>query len=276
MTETGSMSEDDREDPQADAGTSQKDAAKTSRIRRVLKWAGIGLALLVSAALLLALAMNQPRPETGVTGDPADELAHRVEAATGQPAWRELGAVEWNFGGRREHLWDRTRGYDRVRFGEHEVLLRVNDGTGVARRAGERLSGAVAREALSKAQSMFFNDSYWLNPFSKLFDQGVTRSLITTERGEALFIEFASGGSTPGDAYAITLDANGRPEYWEMWVSIIPIGGVGTTWDHWRDIGGGAMSAGAHEMGPVTLRLTHLRAAGTLGELEDDPFAELE
>jgi len=230
----------------------------------------------VSAALVAALAVNKPRPETGVTGESADELAHRVEAATGQAAWQQLGALEWDFGGRQEHLWDRSRGYDRVRFGDYEVLLRVSNGTGVARRSGERLSGAEAEEALSKAQSFFFNDSYWLNPFSKLFDPGVTRSIITTERGEALFIEFASGGSTPGDAYAIYLDASGRPAYWEMWVSIIPIGGVGVTWAGWRDIGGGAMSAGTHETGPITLRLTRVRAAGTLSELEDDPFGELD
>ena len=275
MTSTSDASKDHEKDAPAPAKL-VPGRSKRSRLRRVFKWLGIGLALLVSAVLVVAWAMNEPRPQTGATGERPDELAHEVEAATGQAAWQDLGAIKWTFDGRRQHLWDRTRGYDRIRDGESEVLLRIGDGTGIARRGGELLSGATAQEALSKAQSAFFNDSYWLNPFSKLFDPGVTRSIITTERGEALFIEFASGGATPGDAYAIYLDANHRPEHWQMWVTILPIGGVGVTWAGWRDIGGGAMSAGAHTMGPITLRLTGVRAAGSVEELEHDPFPQLE
>ncbi|MCO4745916.1 MAG: hypothetical protein KC912_14070 [Proteobacteria bacterium] len=243
--------------------------------RRLLVAAGLLAAFLVLAVGGLALSLHQPRPATGQQGEVADAFAHRIEAATGQQAWKELGAVQWRFADANDHLWDRSRELDRVRYDGVEVLLHVHDATGVATRNGQPLDGDDTSEALSKAQKLFYNDSYWLNPFSKLFDPGVTRSIIETDRGEALLVEFSSGGSTPGDAFAIYVDADGLPVYWEMWVSILPLGGVGTSWEGWQDLGGGALSATLHRVGPITFELTDVRAAGTLSELEEDPFAEL-
>lgn len=236
------------------------------------------LAVLVLALVATGFILNEARPNGGVNEAGAgDELARRIEAATGQEAWARTGAVEWTFRDSLHHLWDRERHFSRVRWDDFEVLLR-GDASGVAFQNGSRLRGDEAREALDHAHARFINDSYWLNPFSKFFDAGVSRSLIETERGSALLMEFSSGGRTPGDAYAITTDDAGRPTYWQMWVSIIPIGGVGCSWTDWVELSTGAMVATKHEFGIGTLELSDVRGAENLGALlesDGDPFAPL-
>lgn len=253
--------------------------AKSSRLRRIARWFFGVLALLVVGVIVTGVVLHEPRPSgaSGSASEAGDALARRIEAATGQDAWSRTGAVEWTFRDSLHHLWDRERHFSRVRWDGFEVLLR-GDASGVAFENGRRLAGEEAREALDHAHARFINDSYWLNPFSKFFDPGVSRSVIDTERGTALLMEFASGGRTPGDAYAITVDENGRPTHWQMWVSIIPIGGVGCTWDGWEELSTGAFAATRHEFGIATLELSDVRGAESLSVLldsDDDPFAPL-
>lgn len=252
--------------------------AKRSRLRRVARWFFGGLAFLVLGVVVAGFVLNEPRPTGGVNEAGAgDSIARRIEAAIGQEAWGQTGAVAWTFNDSLQHLWDRERDFSRVRWDDYEVLLR-GDASGVAFQNGARLRGDDAREALDHAHGRFINDSYWLNPFSKFFDPGVTRSVIETERGDALLMEFSSGGRTPGDAYVITTDESGRPTYWQMWVSIIPVGGVGCSWDDWVELSTGAMVATKHEFGMASLELSDVRGAETLAALvgEEDPFAALE
>jgi hypothetical protein len=58
--------------------------------------------------------------------------------------------------------------------------------------------------------------------------------LVTTENGkDALLITYASGGTTPGDSYLWHLDDNGKPKSFQMWVKILPIGGLEASWEQW-------------------------------------------
>jgi hypothetical protein len=50
---------------------------------------------------------------------------------------------------------------------------------------------------------------------------------------EALMITYASGGSTP-EIPMWFVDQNYMPKAWRMWVSIIPVGGLETTWEDWK------------------------------------------
>ena len=244
------------------------------RLLRLTKWIFGALLLLALAAVALGWLIHEDRPPTGDEGADADALARAVEVATGQAAWAELGAIRWTFRGKLRHLWDRRRGYARVRWDDFEVLLRTDDRTGIARRGAHRLEGEEAAEALDYAHTRFINDSYWLNPFGKFFDEGVTRSI---RDDGSLLIEFASGGRTPGDAYLIDVDAANRPRSWRMWVSILPVGGVECSWGRWVDIGRGAMASSLHDFGPVDLELSDLEGASTLAELAggEDPFGDL-
>lgn len=252
--------------------------AKGSRWRRIARWFFGVLAVLVLALVVTGFVLNEARPSGGVSEAGAgDTLARRIEAATEQEAWARTGAVEWTFHDSLHHLWDRERHYSRVRWDDFEVLLR-GDASGVAFENGVRLHGEEARDALDHGHARFINDSYWLNPFSKFFDPGVSRSVIETERGNALLMEFSSGGRTPGDAYAITTDESGRPSYWQMWVSIIPVGGIGCSWDDWVELSTGAQVATTHVFGLATLQLSDVRGAETLSALldsDEDPFAPL-
>ena len=244
------------------------------RLKKVAKGLGILLGLLVPLAVIAGVAMHESRP-SGEPGEGADALAREVQDAVGQAAWDDARYVAFDFAGRMRHRWDRERGLAYVTWGdlpaagpgENEVWLRLGDRSGVVHVAGQRVRGEEADELLAKAWGRHINDTFWLFPFRTFFDEGVTRSLV----GDDLLIEYASGGATPGDAYLWHLGNDGRPTGWEMWVSIIPIGGVDASWTDWEERAG-VHFATRHSLGPMTLELTDI----AVGELPTpDPFAPL-
>jgi hypothetical protein len=248
-------------------------------LKTAWRWLARLLVLLAALTLMLVLYLwlfvDEKRP-SGQAGPDADQLARRIQRAVGIAAWRDIGAVRWNFGGRHRLLWDRRRGLVRVRWKKNEVLLRLSDKQGLASRNGKPCWGQLQGRLLEHAYRHFINDSFWLNPFDKLFDKGVTRQIVVDETGkEQLLIRFASGGVTPGDAYLIATDKNARPIAWKMWVEIIPVGGLEASWQGYQQVFG-AWLATRHEIWLMTLRLTDIKAAKRLAELESpDPFAKL-
>lgn len=258
--------------------------AKSGRGKRALK---VLLGVVATATLALVVTffvVDEPRPEGRGGPDAeasAEALTARVEAAVDVDAWARTGAVAWTFAGRHEHLWDRTRELARVRWDDTEALLDLSDlERGIASRGGRLLDGDEAREVLEQAYAFWINDAFWLNPLAKLRDEGVRREVVTLdEGGQGLLVTYGSGGLTPGDAYLWILDANGRPRAWRMWVSIVPVGGVETSWEGWQRLETGAWISTRHE-GPLglDLELTEVRSAATLGALVEgpDPFAALD
>lgn len=243
------------------------------------RWLIRGVVLFVVLILLLLLAgwlISEPRP-VGRPGPEADALARRVEAAVNAEAWREkTGAVWWNFGDRYVHLWDRNRGYARVRWDDVEVLLDIPSKTGVAKRSGREVTGTEKQALLDRAYERWVNDSFWLNPLVKLFDEGTKRAIVELEDGsEGLLITYSSGGVTPGDAYLWILGPDDLPAAWKMWVDIIPIGGLEVTWERWKNLSTGAKVATLHR-GVLTLELTDVVGAQEVMAIEpEDPFAPL-
>lgn len=191
-------------------------------------------------------------------------------------AWEATGAVHWVFAGRNDHLWDRERHFDRVRSGNREVLLRIDDKTGYATEDGRALEGEELASALEGAWASWVNDSFWLNAPAKCFDPGTERQLVKDDEGTHLLVVYTSGGKTPGDAYM--WDVGERlPTAWRMWTHVIPVGGVHTTWDGWVKLDTGAWISTKHKLGPKDLPLDDVRGAATLAELVpgEDPFARL-
>ena len=187
-----------------------------------------------------------------------------------------MEAIRWDFAGRHTLLWDKTRGLIRVRWDDVEVMRWLDRAVGVVTIGGALPDEKTHTAMLETAYAHWANDSFWLNPIAKLFDEGVTRSIITNDDGKpALLVAYSSGGVTPGDAYLWHFDDTGRPVAWQMWVSNIPVGGLKASWDDWIDVAGAKIST-AHTLGPVTLRLTDVHG-GALSTVEPgpDPFASL-
>ncbi len=244
-------------------------------------WKKILLVLLATILLLLAggyLYLNEPLP-SGNTGPQADALAEKMLAAIHHQNWDSTGAVAWTFRGARHHLWDKNRHFARVRWDNYEVLVDINNRTGIARQNKERLSEEQAEPLIEKAWKYWINDSFWLNPVSKIFDPGTTRQFIASDdEYERLLVTCNSGGATPGDSYLWIVGKNGLPVAWKMWVSIIPVGGVKMTWENWVTLSTGVKVSTYHHNDLFDLPLADIRGAATLAKLEPgkDPFQALE
>lgn len=236
----------------------------------ILAAVGLGLALLYTTLCHAAVPVT-PGPE-------ADALAHEVERAVDADAWARTRTLRWS-SGRREHLWDRDRGYARVRFSGHEVLLDLTRVNGRAWTGGQEIVESGAQRALlDAAYRWHLNDAYWLNPLVKLFDDGVTRSFGTLGGARVLQVAYSSGGVTPGDHYQWILDANGRPTRWRVWAQVLPVPGMEFTWEDWIRLGTGAWISRRHEaLGIPVVVLTDVVGAATFAGVEagEDPFAPI-
>jgi len=249
--------------------------------RTVWRWArvfiGIGLVVIVGLTAT-SVALSKSRPSTGLEGPATDELVQELRDAVRLDAWSETGAVRFTFAGRNRHLWDRERGLSRVEWGDVVVLQRLDRRVGRVWRKDEELHGKKRDRLVQKAWEAHINDTFWLQPFASLDDEGVRRSIVELKGQRGLLVEYGQGGVTPGDAYWWQLDPEtGRPVAWRMWVSVIPIGGLRTTWDGWVQLPTGAWIATSHDLGPVRLRITDLTGGASLASLgyDEDPFEPL-
>lgn len=250
------------------------------RLKQVLKWVGGFLVFLLVLLIAGGLYLHKPRP-SGQAGPEADALARQVEQAVQREAWDRTHAITWVFGGRNTHLWDRTRNLHRVSWQKGEQRVEVLQDLsapeqGVVTLGGVSVPAEDAGSYLQKGYATWINDAFWLNPLVKLFDQGTVRELLPPVDGQQrLLLRYQSGGLTPGDAYLYTLDQNLIPVAWEMWVSIIPVGGVRVTWEGWQTLHTGAKVSTQHAMPMRELLLTDVRSADSAAELNGgvDPFA---
>ena len=231
----------------------------------------LGVVVVVIAAGLVAIWFFDESKPSGVEGADADALARKMLTAINHEAWVKTGAVQWTFRGKNHHIWDRTQHIARVKWNDNEVFINLSDRTGMARTNGQKAQGETLEKLLDSAWRRWANDSFWLNPVSKIFDSGTRRSIVNLQNDEqALLVEFTSGGVTPGDAYLWRIDENGLPKSWKMWVSILPIGGLEATWENWLTLDTGVKVASSHKILFLELELTNIRAAETVEALEID------
>lgn len=246
--------------------------------RIILVSLGVIVLPMVGLALLFA-SLHQPAPTIIPNSQAkADALAKLMLEAVNDQAWAQTGAIKWTFPRGHEHLWDKRRGFARVRFGGNEVLINLSTRKGQAKTADKVVTGPEADALLEKAWSLWCNDAFWINPVTKAFDMGTTRALVDEGGRPSLLVSYASGGVTPGDSYLWRLDEQNRPVAWRMWVSIIPIGGLEFSWKGWQQLPTKAWVATEHQ-GPlgINLNMKGVAAAKTLAELEPgpDPFSPL-
>ncbi len=246
-------------------------------MRRLFKILGALVALVVVAVVVLIFALRHPLP-AATPGPDGDELARKVAAFVGAEAWDKLGVVRWTIGGHRHFLWDKRRGFVRVRVGDDEVLYDLVKQDGRAFHAGEERTGADKQPLLDKGYKLFCNDSFWLNPLVKLFDGGTSRARVEVDGKPALLIAYASGGVTPGDKYLWLLDDDGRPRAWRIWASVLKIvPGIEFAWQDWTELDGARVATSHRALGLRVQPITDLAAAERPEQLEPgpDPFAGL-
>ena len=245
--------------------------------RGLLRWLTIIAITVVVAGFITWAILNKPRPK-GIPGPEAERVANEMLTAVDASAWKETGAVRFTFRNH-HHLWDRRRNYDQIESGKRKVLLRVREQTGRAWENGAEVNPERTAGLVRDAYAQWVNDAFWLNPVVKIFDRGVTRSIVRDDSGTHLMIEYTSGGLTPGDAYLWTPVENGTPPTgWRIWAQRLPIGGLSATWEGWINLSTGARVSTLHRIGPFTLEIKDVAGARSLAELLSgaaDPFASL-
>lgn len=152
----------------------------------------------------------------------ADSLALLAyNAAGGVDVWSHdhVPYVRFDFGGadpttRRRHLWNRMTGQYRIErpMGPDTTvvtLFNVDTKEGQAYYNETPVADSLNSRMIESAHRMFINDTYWLLMPTKLFDEGVQRSLVpdssTADHG-VLRLSFSSVGYTPGDSYWIWIN----------------------------------------------------------------------
>lgn len=241
----------------------------------ILKTIGVLLGLALVAFVVLYLMYNKPLPE-GKMGPEAEALAQKMLRAVNKEAWDATNIVEWTFIGQHHFLWDRKRHLVRVEWGNWEVLLNPNTMDGKIYKNGVEQEKDQA--TLDQAYGYFINDAFWMNGFTQIYNGNPEHRLVKMEDDtEALLVTYPTGGVTPGDSYLWILDENGLPKAWQMWVGVLPIGGIEVSWENWETLPSGAKLAADHNMAFFNVAITNIRAYESFekGGFEEDVFVAI-
>lgn len=238
---------------------------------KALKWILIVVVVLTAIGFITYWIVDKPLPE-GEPGVKAENLADKMLAAVNDSAWKQTGVVSWNFANRHQHIWDKDRHFAKVIWDNYEIYVDLNTITGKAVVKGKQIKDSAATaEFVREAYEYWANDSFWLNPITKIRDSGTERLYIETEdpATESLLVTYTSGGVTPGDSYQWLVDKeSGLPHSVKMWVEVIPLGGAEFSWEDWVKIETGALIATKHQ-GPIDLSITDIKAYKTIEKLEE-------
>jgi len=223
---------------------------------------GIFLLFVLLTVGFIFFVKNEPLPQA-TPSEEADILANKMLVALGHEAYRNTRYLEWSYrNGNHQYLWDKTMGLVDVSWDETVVHLNLNspDQSKVVKDENA-LDGDEKIELVKKALRYFNNDSFWLvGPF-KVFDEGTTRSIVTTEDGKTrLLVTYTKGGDTPGDSYLWLLDDSGIPESFKMWVQILPLKGQEASWEGWHRMETGVLLPQLHRIGPLKLDMGTVKA----------------
>lgn len=196
-------------------------------MKKILKFIGILLLLLILAGGIFYLVVNESLPK-GKQGKDADELATKMLKALDNDAFKNTETIKWCFRNKHFYTWNKQENIVHISWNQYKVALHTKQ----PEKSVLYIDGKISnnKELINRAQNFFNNDSFWLVAPYKIFDSGTERRIVKHNNKDALLITYTSGGSTPGDSYLWILDENFLPTSFKMWTSIIPIGGVSATW----------------------------------------------
>ena len=182
-------------------------------------------------------------------GAGTDELRTRIGPEYGLDHWDDVEELRYTFnvrsGGRevrRSWVWRvkrRTVTFRDDIAGGEAVTYSLDD-------IGETTKGEATTEELKKIDHRFINDQYWL--LFALHIAWDTGAEVTAADGEPLPIGEGTatkvtvqypeeGGYTPGDAYDVFVDADGRVVQWVFRQGGQPEPSLATTWEDQREFG---------------------------------------
>ena len=235
----------------------------------MIKKIALVLIIVIGGFAIFLWIIDKPKP-TGQEGPEAEALAMKMVTAMNKDAWDTTYIIQWTFKGIHTFQWDKKRNYVKVTWDDKEVLLDINSKKGKVFIDGQESEDELL---VWKAWEYFANDSFWLAAHYKIFDPGTSRAIVDTDEGTALLVHYSSGGVTPGDSYLWYLDEDGQPYKWQMWVQMIPVGGLSFTWQDWKRMPSGIMIPQNHR-GVIEIPITNLSTANTLADLNGgvDPF----
>ncbi len=188
------------------------------------------LALMISSCGPKKTEMGNP-PAEGFDlahSDPAAiELADSIMIAMGgRESWNNTRFIGWNFGGRRNWMWDKMTGRIRIESINDSIiyLANANDTLGRVQVKGQELKEPDSlRKMLKRARSMYYNDMYWLCMPYKLKDSGVTlkylgEDTLKSNRYNVIQLMFQQVGDTPQNKYKIYVDVKDKlVRYWSYY-----------------------------------------------------------
>ncbi len=218
------------------------------KIKSILKWVGGILLVIILGLVIAGWLAHEDQPAGDNDPQRAKQLVQKMETAVNKAAWDTTRWVAWRFRTNTSYVWDKQRNMVLVKWKDYEVQLHTPSQTGLVFQAGNPVMESEQKDELvATAWSFFANDSFWLCAPMKASDPGVKQDVVVLENGEeGLLVTYSSGGVTPGDTYLWLLDENGRPNAWQMWVGILPIGGLEFSWNDWVQNKHGAWLATQH------------------------------
>ncbi|GAB3339384.1 hypothetical protein GCM10027429_25650 [Marivirga atlantica] len=244
---------------------------------KIFKYIVIFLLLIAAAGTVTFFVLDKPLPE-GEQGPRAEALADRMLEAINDSAWQATGVVSWNYQDIHDFVWDKDRSFVKVSWEQYDVFVNLSTKQGKAYAKSKLVKDSSATvEFVTKAYNFWANDSFWLNPISKIRDRGTKRSLINLDQPNktGLLVTYQSGGVTPGDSYLYVVDEeNYRPEAIKMWVSIIPIGGIEFSWEEYVKTETGAIISVYHD-GPIGVKINGLKTYSDITAFEEGDIFEV-